>query len=65
MKRPFALLVFLALSLCALAQVWAKDYSVMIVPQNQVLSSYMEAFFTSIPYDDAVVQDWANDDRLL
>ena len=64
MKRPFALLVFLALSLCALAQVWAKDYSVMIVPQNQVLSSYMEAFFTSIPYDDAVVQDWANYDRL-
>ena len=63
MKRSFALLVVLVLSLCALAQVWAKDYSVLIIPQNQELSSYMEAFFPLVSYDDTVVRDWANDDR--
>ena len=63
MKRSFALLVVLALSLCACVRVWAKDYSVLIIPQNQELSSYMETFFTLVPYDDAVVRDWANDDR--
>ncbi len=64
MKRSFALFVVLVLSLCALAQVWAKDYSVLVIPQNTALSSYMEAFFKSVPYDDAVVRDWANDDRI-
>ena len=63
MKRSFALLVVLALSLCACVRVWAKDYSVLIIPQNQELSSYMETFFTLVPYDDDVVRDWANDDR--